>query len=1113
MYTWDGEANTAVFADQMNWVPGGSAFAAADEFQLDGGAYAIIGSNLSVAAFNVDGGSVLQVDRGSTLTINQNNATDLKSGRLNVYGTLDFGGNRWDTSGVGGQVIVNVEGELTGSGNFYGGQQVNTEINVTGLFRHKLSGFGATVAGSSPRVQRMRVLDGGTYRAVGAIVLRSHTNNTAAIELCGGTMVVEAGVSYTYTDLVMNGDDGIIFKSPGSTLVLEGDRQVDVALWIADGALSSEVGAMGVHYDSDADETAVSVPPEVESFHLPDGFTVERGAVLMTESTDTVTMDGGLVTIDGRLIGSGNFDSGTQQGLRLEVNGLLEHQLTGFGATAGSLEPVRQVLRINGGGTYVATGGITLRGHTLNETAIHLGGGLMQIKSGVAYDYSALPLDGNDGIIFKSSLSRLELEGDRSSDVATWIADGALSSECGMLQVSYSSGLTVVETDGWNGFHYLGSREPFWRVSASVAPNSADGWRLTVIPDYLTDLSLSLPFEKRPYAEEVPGVDEIIFVRVLGGLQDGDGNPMYDEDFVVRTNGTLVCRPDRITARLQPYIDQGYANMMIVLDNVNWCLPTVPDGGSYGQRAPEASFDEWYVVVQAACVHLRNLLGEEAANRLRFRVGTESDWPQRWSGTEAQFFDHYDYTAAAVKSVLPGAQVGAYNELGAAKFSGTFGNVNYDVLAQHCRDEVNAKTGKTGTAFDWASASFYFVQDAQDPDIMAANLNRFYQASEEYHPDLIREVHEYGTTADETGLSSYESGARGAVMHFNALLNFTVMNVEKSGTWWRGELEKFKDEQHKLMAGQLWSMHMLKQVFDNGEVALLEETGGSAVGTVRKAVASRSPDGSRLLLGVSAFNTNRAEQTAETVRITLPKSFCTLAETPDAQWIKYNRSTAIYDIVRDDYDEEGFLYAAYDLPHKPVGQLYQMAGVPGKNYIYDNWTSGKSYKTLAEANFNLTAAPEVTVTNAGSDEYTIEFSMEPDTVVILELVGEQDAYAFWAAGWNGDIGSWTNDYDGDGEINFSEYALGGIPVDFECRGIVPEFAYEGSQFQYVHVQRTNDPALSYRLEATGDLTSTNWIQLLPSSIETGSMDGAFVSVTNSIPAGEDEQFIRLRIDR
>ena len=1063
-FIWDGDASTAVFSDPINWSPNGTLFATTDEYQIDSNAFVIIGSNRSIGGFDLDGDSVLHIEAGSTLTINENNATDLSSGTVKVAGTLDFGANRWNTIGVGEQVTIDVDGVLTSTGNFYSGGQMNTEINVTGLFQQKLSSFGATVGSAVPRVQRVRVLAGGVYWAVGGITLQAHENNETAVQLCGGTMYVPSGVAYIYSGLVINGDDGIIFENPNSALVLDGNRTNDVATWIDDGALSSHVGALSVQYDSGEDETVVSAAaatgpfiwdggstglfddtfnwtPAGAAFSTTDEFNITNGAEvrvaadvsidsfdlsgdsLLTIERDctltvnqnyattlggcTLTVDGSLlfgscrwdvlgvgetaqINVNGELIGSGNFYSGGQMNLRIDVTGLFYQKLSGFGATIGAAVPRVQVLSVNGGGTFEVPGGLTLRGHSNNETAIHLSGGVMHIESGVTYDYSSLPLNGNDGIIFKSGFSQLVLDGDRRSDVSTWISAGALSSECGTLQVSYdaSEDITFVETDGWSGFQELGTRTPFWRVSGSVAPYSADGWRLTSIPDYLTTNSLSFPFEKRPYDEEIPGVDEVILIRLLGGLQDANGNPLWDEDFVYRENGLLICRPDVITARIQPYLDQGYTNFTIVLDNVNWCLPTVPESGTYGQRAPEASFDEWYVTVQSACVHLRNLLGEEAANRLKFRVGTESDWMQRWDGTETEFLLHYDYSAAAVKSILPDAQIGPYNELGGAKFSGTFGNVNYDTLACHCWEDENSKTGETGTPFDWANASFYFVQDAQDPDVMAACLNRFYQESEVYQPALSREVHEYGITADSTGLGSFESGARGAVMNFNALLNFTVLDVAKSTTWWRGELERFGGDEEQLMAGQLWSMHMLKQLFDLGELALLHEDGGSTCGTVRKAIAARSDDGTRLLIGVTAFNTNCLEQTAETASISLPKSFFTVESNPVIQWIKYDRSTAIYDVVRDDLDTEGLLTSAYDVSYEPVSQLFQMTSAAGKNYIYQNWTSGKNYRDTAQGNLNLVTTSQVSIDDSDPDEYVIEFTMAPDTVIVLDLPGD-----------------------------------------------------------------------------------------------------------------------------
>jgi hypothetical protein len=128
-------------------------------------------------------------------------------------------------------------------------------------------------------------------------------------------------------------------------------------------------------------------------------------------------------------------------------------------------------------------------------------------------------------------------------------------------------------------------------------------------------------------------------------------------------------------------------------------------------------------------------------------------------------------------------------------------------------------------------------------------------------------------------------------------------------------------------------------------------------------------------------------------------------------------------------------------------------------------------------------------------------------------VGAPDKYAVWAAGWGENIGSWTNDYDGDGVVNLCEYAFDGTPNDSEKSGGAPMFEYRNGAFEYLHLKRTNDQSLAYILESTDDLTDGGWALFLPDSITTGFVGGAFVSVTNLIPVAGDKRFIRLKIER
>ena len=234
-----------------------------DEYQMTDGSTAIALADFSVGGFDISGGSQLTIANGTTFDVNANNISYLYDGTLMVDGALNFGANRWNTTGVGGTVTIVVNGTLQGTGNFYAGAQMNMNIDVDGTFDHRLSSFGSTL--NQSRSQVLSVNGGGVYNVYSYLALKADSTAETAIHLDGGTMnfgsTLGGGADdYVYSELLINGNDGIIFTDAASQLTLEGDRATEVNTWITDGALSSIVGAMTVSYDGGLDKTFVTIP-------------------------------------------------------------------------------------------------------------------------------------------------------------------------------------------------------------------------------------------------------------------------------------------------------------------------------------------------------------------------------------------------------------------------------------------------------------------------------------------------------------------------------------------------------------------------------------------------------------------------------------------------------------------------------------------------------------------------------------------------------------------------------------------------------------------------------------------------------------------------------------
>jgi len=167
---------------------------------------------------------------------------------------------------------------------------------------------------------------------------------------------------------------------------------------------------------------------------------------------------------------------------------------------------------------------------------------------------------------------------------------------------------------------------------------------------------------------------------------------------------------------------------------------------------------------------------------------------------------------------------------------------------------------------------------------------------------------------------------------------------------------------------------------------------------------------------------------------------------------------------------------------------------------------------------------------AGKEDYGVRSVANTDYVTLLDndlisnvtgpysLVGSNNmiitspSYEAWTYDWGTDIGSETNDYDGDMLDNLGEYALGGDPTNGADAGLVPTLGSEDGTMVYVHAQRTDDSNLSYALETTTNLVSSGWTNSGYFVVATNVTGGTFDYVTNTIPTTLDQTFIRLRIE-
>jgi hypothetical protein len=120
---------------------------------------------------------------------------------------------------------------------------------------------------------------------------------------------------------------------------------------------------------------------------------------------------------------------------------------------------------------------------------------------------------------------------------------------------------------------------------------------------------------------------------------------------------------------------------------------------------------------------------------------------------------------------------------------------------------------------------------------------------------------------------------------------------------------------------------------------------------------------------------------------------------------------------------------------------------------------------------------------------------------------------YWMDSWDVDLGSLTNDFDGDLLSNLGEYALGGNPTNGLDVGMQPTLGWVDGGLQYVHVRRNDDSSLIYTVETTTNLATGVWTNSAYTVADTNLNCGAYDEIVNDVSSAEDQLFLRLKIDQ
>ncbi|TWU33187.1 GH39 family glycosyl hydrolase [Novipirellula artificiosorum] len=246
------------------------------------------------------------------------------------------------------------------------------------------------------------------------------------------------------------------------------------------------------------------------------------------------------------------------------------------------------------------------------------------------------------------------------------------------------------------------------------------------------------------FLEKIPKISKHIkyinSIRCLGGKTGGSDEWFQEVD----NQGEIICDFSGFIDYVKAQKAAGYIPW-IVLDNVPQKMSSQPFN-KYGNTSPPDDFDLWFRYVQKFLTALVDEFGLEEVSSWRYRVGTEPDlFPGHWSGTKEEYFKHYDYTVAALESIIKDPWIGPGNMLmwNGSQKGQKGGRWGFDIL-KHCAEGTNYYTGKIGTKIDYYSQSVYAM--SPHPFLYEENMQKVRAELAKYPSikDIDCEIHEYG---------------------------------------------------------------------------------------------------------------------------------------------------------------------------------------------------------------------------------------------------------------------------------------------------------------------------------------------------------------------------------
>lgn len=180
--------------------------------------------------------------------------------------------------------------------------------------------------------------------------------------------------------------------------------------------------------------------------------------------------------------------------------------------------------------------------------------------------------------------------------------------------------------------------------------------------------------------------------------EDAQGNPVYDWTILDRIFDTLH------GLALTPFVEIGFMPQALSVQPENYTPERVLRGkprNAVGGGAfyPPKDYAQWEALIEAWIEHCLERYGREEVSKWFWDLWNEPNIGY-WKGTRKEYLKLYDHTVAALRRVLPSAQVGGPH---VTNPTGKGSEEFLRAFIEHCLSGTNHVTGEIGTPVDFVA--------------------------------------------------------------------------------------------------------------------------------------------------------------------------------------------------------------------------------------------------------------------------------------------------------------------------------------------------------------------------------------------------------------------------